>query len=138
MVPSPGRIHWHRTRILAKERGSGRLKSWTPVVALPKGSVAGRAIANDVPAGRPGRDVVEAAVRQAVSGLDGRWRARIAPIDAYCVEITSPDGFRCLAFIPNPERQERRAVARRLRDACRRPPAPTRWRRAWVLVMEEP
>ena len=41
----------------------------------------------------------------ALSGLDGRWTARIAPVDAFCVEIATLDGFRCLAFIPNPERQ---------------------------------
>lgn len=140
-LPSPVRIRWYRTRVVAKEEGSGWLNSWTPVVALSRAGVRRQTIANDVPRGRPGRDAVEAAVRQALSGLDGRWRARIAPVDAYCVEIASPDGFRCLAFVPNPERQERRAMARRLRDACRRPPAasgPTRCRRAWVLVIEEP
>lgn len=138
--PSPVQIHWFRTRVVAKAGGGCRLKSWTPVVRLIGARDGRHSIANLVPRGKSGRDSIEAAVRQALSGLDGRWTARIAPVDAYCVEIAAPDGFRCLAFIPNPGTQERRAMARRLREACQRPQAPsglTRWRRAWVLVTEE-
>jgi hypothetical protein len=140
-LTSPVRIRWYRTRVVAKEEDGGRLNSWTPVVALTRAGGGRQTIANDVPRGRPGRDAIEAAVSQALSGLDGRWRARIAPVDAYCVEIAAPDGFRWLALVPNPGRQERRAMARRLRDACRRTPAPSpaaRWRRAWILVTEGP
>ena len=138
--PSPVQIRWFRTRVVAKAEGGCRLKSWTPVVRLTGAGGRRHSIANLVPRGKSGRDTVEAAVRQALSGLDGRWTARIAPVDAYRVEIAAPDGFRCLAFIPNPGTQERPAMARRLRDACRRPQARsglTRWRRAWVLVTEE-
>ena len=89
--------------------------------------------------GRAGRDAIEAAVRQALAGLRGHWRARIAPVEACCVEIGSPQGFRCLAFIPNPSQEEGRAVAQRLREACASlcvASALTRWRKVRVLVME--
>lgn len=137
---SAARVRWFRTRVLATEEGRGRLKSWSPVVALTSAGGRRGAVANDVPRGQPGRYAVEAAVRQALSGVGGQWTARIAPLDAICVEIASPDGFRWLAFIPNPGRQKRRAMARRLKDACRRPlpsSGATRWRRAWILVTEE-
>lgn len=140
-LPGPTiRIRWYPARVPLKEKGRGRLKSWSPVVALPSTRGQRRAIANEVPRGRPGRYAIEAAVREALSGLDGRWRARIAPLEAMCVEIVSPDGFRWLAFIPNPGRQKRCAIARRLKDSFRRPQAssgPTRWIRAWILVTEE-
>ena len=138
--PSPVQIRWYRTRAVAKKGSGGGLMSWTPVVALTRPGGGRHTVSNLAPRGEPGRAAVEAAVRQALSGLDGRWTARITPVEAFCVEIATPDGFRCLAFIPSPERQEKQAVARRLRDACRRLPAPsglTRWRKAWVLVTEE-
>ncbi len=121
-------IRWHPTRVLPKKKG------------VTGAGGQRRGVANEVPRGRPGRDAIEAAVREALSGLDCRWRARIAPLDAICVEIVSPDGFRWLAFIPNPGRQKRHGMARRLKDAFRRPPTssgPTRWTRAWILVTEE-
>jgi len=83
--------------------------------------------------------ILEAAARQALAGLDGPWSARIAPLEAFCVEIAAPDGFRWLAFIPDPRRQGTRAVARRLRDACRHRPSSsrlTRWKKAWIIVTE--
>ena len=139
--PAPTiRVRWYPARVPPKEKGRGQLKSWSPVVALTSARGQRKAIANEVPLGRPGRYAIETAVREALSGLDGRWRARIAPLDAISVEIVSPDGFRWLAFIPNPGRQKRRGMARRLKDACRRPlisSGPTRWTRAWILVTEE-
>lgn len=135
------RIPWNRTRVVASEEGGRRITCVPVTLALVQAGDGRHTIANKVPRGRLGREAVEAAVREALSGLGGRWTARIAPLDAISVEITSPDGFRWLAFIPNPARQERSAMARRLKDACRRPPTPsglTRWRRAWILVPEEP
>jgi hypothetical protein len=58
-LPSPVRIRWYRTRIVAKGEGSGRLNTWTPVVALTGAGGGRQTIANDVPSGRPGRDAVE-------------------------------------------------------------------------------
>jgi hypothetical protein len=103
--------------------GGRRLEAWSPVVALTAARTPRHVIANEVPRGRPGRDAVEAVVRKTLLGLDSRWRARIAPVEACCVELASPDGFSCLAFVPNPGGQETRALlAQRLRDACLRPP----------------
>jgi hypothetical protein len=130
-------IRWQQTPIIAGD-GTGRLTSPKPCVTLNPREGGTRLDANHGPKG-PARKAVEGAVRLALSGLDGQWRARIVPIDAHCVEIESPDGFRCLAFIPNAEGQGRRAMARRLKEACRQATSgPTRWKRAWVLVMEEP
>jgi len=72
-LQSPVRIRWYRTQVRAKEQGR-RLNSWAPAVALARANGGRQTIANEVPHGRPGRDAVEAAVRQALSGLDGRWR----------------------------------------------------------------
>jgi len=62
----------------------------------------GSTIVNELPQGRPGREVVAAAVRQTLSGLDGPWVARIASMETGCIEIAAPDGFPWLAFVPNP------------------------------------
>jgi len=44
---SPVRIRWHRTPVVGKEEGSGRLNSWTPVVALTGGGP--QTIVNELP-----------------------------------------------------------------------------------------
>ncbi len=133
-------IRWDRTRVLARGATAGGLSCWTPVVVLPKPNRQRRQTAgNSRPHAERARQVVEAAVRQALAGLDGAWRARTAPLEAFCVEIASPEGFRWLAFVPDPRRQGTRAVARRLRDACRERPSPsrlTRWNKAWIIVTE--
>ncbi len=133
-------VRWDRTRVLAKGATGGGLSCWTPVVAVPKPNRGGRQKArNSRLHAERARQVVEAAVRQALAGLDGAWTARTAPLQAYCVEIASPEGFRWLAFVPDPRRQGTRAVARRLRDACRERPSSsrlTRWNKAWIIVTE--
>ncbi len=110
------------------------------MVALPKPNEGGRqTVANPRPHLGPALQVVQAAVRQALAELDGPWSARIAPLEAFCVEIAAPDGFRWLAFIPDPRRQGTKAVARCLKDACRQRPSSsrlTRWKKAWIIVTE--
>jgi hypothetical protein len=109
------------------------------VVALPKPGEEQRrqTVANPRPHPGPALQVVEAAVRQALAGLDGPWNARIDPLEAFCVEIAAPDGFRWRAFIPDPRRQGTKAVARRLKDACHQRPSSSRlirWKKAWIIV----
>jgi hypothetical protein len=135
--PAPIRIRWYRTRAVPNGTSGRGLNCWTPVVALPKGRR--QTVANPRPHLGPALQVVEAAVRQALAGLDGHWSARIAPLEAFRVEIAAPDGFRWLAFIPDPRRQGAKAVARRLKDACRQRPSPSRlarWKKAWIIVTE--
>jgi len=138
--PAPIRIRWYRTRAFPNGTSDRGLSCWTPVVALPKPTEGRRqAVANPRPRLGPALRVVQAAVRQALAGLDGPWSARIAPLEAFCVEIAAPDGFRWLAFIPDPRRQGTKAVARRLKDACRQRPSSsrlTRWKKAWIIVTE--
>jgi hypothetical protein len=138
--PAPIRIRWYRTRALANGTSGRGLSCWTPVVALPKPNEGGRqTVANPRPHLGPALQVVQAAVRQALAELDGPWSARIAPLEAFCVEIAAPDGFRWLAFIPDPRRQGTKAVARCLKDACRQRPSSsrlTRWKKAWIIVTE--
>lgn len=138
--PAPLRIRWYRTRALPNGMSGGRLSCWTPVVALPKRSEQRRqTVANPRPHPGPALPVVEAAVRQALAGLDGPWSARIGPLEVFCVEIAAPDGFRWLAFIPDPRRQGTKAVARPLKDACRQRPSSSRlarWKKAWIIVTE--
>ncbi len=139
-LPTSIQIRWYRTRVPAKGASGGGLSCWTPVVAPPT-DPGGRSqtVAHSGPHAEGGRQVVEAAVRQALAELDGPWSARTAPLKAYCVEIASPEGFRWLAFIPDPRRQGMKAVARRLRDACRERPSSsrlTRWNKAWIIVTE--
>ena len=139
-VPATFRIRWYPTRVPPKDEHPGRLRAWSTVVAPVGARGRARVVANQVPRGLPGRYVIDAAVREALSGLGGGWRARIAPLNAICVEIASPDGFRWRAFIPDPGKQGRRSLARRLKDACARSPASsgqTRWRSAWILVTPE-
>jgi hypothetical protein len=91
------------------------------------------------PPAERGRLVGVAGVRQALAGLHDAWSARTARLKAYCVEIASPEGFRWLAFVPDPRRQGTRAGARRRRDACQKRPSPsrlTRWNKAWIIVTE--
>ncbi len=137
--PAPIRIRWYRTRALPNGMSGGRLSCWTPVVAQPKRNEEWRqTVANPRHLG-PALQVVEAAVRQALAGLDGPWSARIGPLEAFCVEIAAPDGFRWVAFIPDPRRQGTKAVARRLKDACRQRPSSSRlarWKKAWIIVTE--
>jgi hypothetical protein len=139
-APAPLDIRWYRTLVPAKGASGGGVSSWMPVAVLPKPNRRKRhKLARPRPHIERARQVVEAAVRQALAGLDGAWSARTAPLKAYCVEIASPEGFRWLAFIPDPRRQGTRSVARRLRDGCReRPPSSrlTRWNKAWIIVTE--
>jgi hypothetical protein len=139
-LPAPIRIRWYRTRALAQEGRGPRPSCWTDVVALAKPDCGWRqTVGNSRPDPELALKSVEAAARQALAGLDGPWSARIAPLEAFCVEIASPDGFLWLAFIPDPRRQGTRAVARRLRDACRHRPSSsrlTRWKKAWIIVTE--
>jgi|SRR5207249_11937121 len=65
-LPAPVRIRWYRTSALAPE---GRGPRPDPERALR---------------------AVQAATRQALAGLDGPWSARIAPLEAFCIEIASP------------------------------------------------
>ena len=139
-LPALIRIRCFPMRALARY-GRGRQPGcWTAVVALAKPSGGRRqTVGNSRPDPELALKAVEAATRQALAGLDGPWSARIAPLEAFCVEIASPDGFRWLAFIPDPRRQGTRAVARRLSDACRHRPSSsrlTRWQKAWIIVTE--
>jgi hypothetical protein len=139
-LPAPMRIRWSRTGVHAQEGRGPRLSCWTAVVALGKPNRGQRqTVDNSRPDPELALKAVEAAARQALAGLDGPWSARIARLEAFCVEIASPDGFQWLAFIPDPRRQGTRAVARRLRDACRHRPSSsrlTRWKKAWIIVTE--
>lgn len=139
-LPAPIRIRWYRTRAFAQEGRGPRPNCWTAVVTLAQGKGGRRqTVENSRHDPELALKVVEAAARQALVGLDGSWNARIAPLEAFCVEIASPDGFRWLAFVPDPRRQGTRAVARRLKDACHHRPRSSRlthWKKAWIIVTE--
>jgi len=139
-LPALIRIRCCPTRVLARDGRGPQPGCWTAVVALAKPNGGRRqTVGNSRPDPELALKSVEAATRQAPAGLDGPWSARIAPLETFFAEIASPDGFRWLAFIPDPRRQGTRAVARRLRDACRHRPSssrPTRWQKAWIIITE--
>jgi hypothetical protein len=138
--PAPIGLRWCRTLALANGTSAERLSCWTPVVAVPKPNAGRRqTVANPRFELGPALQVLQVAVRQALAGLDGPWSARIEPLEAFCVDIAAPDGFRWLASIPDPRRQGTKAVARRLKDACRQGPPSSRlarWKKAWIIVTE--
>jgi len=90
-LPAPIRIRWYRTRALAQEGRGRRPSCWTAVVSLAKPHSGWRqTVGNSRPDPEFALKAVEAATRQALAGLDGPWSARIAPLEAFCVEIASP------------------------------------------------
>ena len=73
--------------ILQAAPGHGTQQSWIPVVGPGGSGARSQPITNDMPRGRAGRDSIESAVRQALAGLRGHWRARNAPVDGLVREI---------------------------------------------------
>ena len=122
---------------MPKQRG-GVLSIWVPHITIRANRT--EAVSGSRQDGESRSGGVEAAVRQALACLGGRWTAAIAPIEAYCVEIRAPDGFRWLAFVPEPSGRRARTIASRLIEICRHRPRATgrsRWRGRWILVAAE-
>ena len=139
----PISIRWYRAHGARSTKGRGRgLTYWVPVVARRKGTSAGRLrIVNAYPRRGQGRRRLEAAVREALDGCNGSWKARLARVEACRLEIDAPDRFRWVVFIPSPERQSLRALTSHLRDACTRPRSLRRgkgMRVATVVLVAEP
>jgi hypothetical protein len=104
-LPAPIRIRWYRTHALALEGRRAWPSCWTATALAKPNCGLRQGVASSRPDSELALKSVEAAAQQALVGLDGPWSARIAPLEAFCVEIASPDGFRWLAFIPDPRRQ---------------------------------
>jgi hypothetical protein len=141
--PPPISLRWDSLRGAQSSKGRGRgLRYWVPVVARRKGTSARPLrIVNTYPRRRRGRKLLEDAVREALGGRSGSWKARLAAVGACRVEIDGPDRTRWVVFIPNPEGQSLRALTAHLRDACTRPRSPGRRsgvRVATVVLVGEP
>jgi hypothetical protein len=118
----PISIRWYRSRHAGSKRRGSALTYWVPVVARGKGRRAARlSVLNTYPRRGPARKLLEAAIREALAGCDGSWKARVAGVKACRMDIAGPDRSRWIVFIPNPERQSFRALTAHLVDACRRP-----------------
>lgn len=139
---APSSIRWCRTRAGQLTKGHGRrLTYWVPVVARRKGRAGRLRIVNAYPRRGRVRELLEAAVREALGRCNGPWKARLAGVEVCRLEIDGPDRSRWVVFIPNPDARSLRALTAHLRDACTRPPSPPRDRGrrvSAVVIVGEP